>query len=144
MERIIAQEVPEGHYTADICLIWCFDARFSPLLDEFSKQFSHVDLVKVAGGAKGIADREDSVGQDFLLRQIEGSIKLHQTKTVGLMVHANCGAYGKSFPSKEEEAAFYGGELGKAKSVVEQFLASQNMKADVECYLADFKGLSRI
>lgn len=144
MNRIIEMKVDEGHYQAHFCLVWCFDDRFSGLLAEFIKKHGniHVDLVKAAGGAKDIADPDDALGRDYLLRQIEGSIKLHHTKTIGLMVHANCGAYGApKFETPEAEHDFYKGEVERAAEVVRNFLKEKNLEAAVECYVADFKGL---
>ena len=137
MKRIISAKIKKDHYKADACILWCFDDRFSPLLQQLiaAKNFKHVDLIKVAGGARDLAS------QTYLLEQIEKSIKLHQTPRVVLMVHADCGAYGKKFESLADEQKFYAEELRKAGEAVEKFLRKSNRKIKIERYFADFQGL---
>ena len=46
-------KLSKDHYTADACIVWCFDNRFWPAFEEFlkSKQVRHFDPVMVAGGS---------------------------------------------------------------------------------------------
>jgi len=93
-ELIFPFESPRiDHYDADAFIIWCFDDRFSALLEAYKKfrGFAHTDDVKVAGGGK---DLGDSRWRDYLLGQFLASHKLHHTNRVIIMVHAKCGAYG--------------------------------------------------
>ncbi len=96
MNTILSFQSDKTHYTADACIVWCFDDRFSKLLDEYIKQqnFAHVDLVKVAGGAKDLASPDGEHARAYLLDQIAKSIKLHHTKEIILMMQSDCGAYG--------------------------------------------------
>lgn len=146
MERILSDKVSAHHYRADACMVWCFDDRFSGLLKKFIevKGFKHVDLIKVAGGAKSLASPAGDAEKEYLLDQIAKSIKLHQTPLVVLAVHADCGTYGKSFDNNNADQEFYAGELSRAKETVESFLKQTNAGASVEKYFADFDGLSRI
>ena len=72
MEPFVKFDSSKEHYTADACVVWCFDDRFYKLLKAFGKQegFAHIDLVKVAGGAKALAG-DASPDRDFVLNQIK-------------------------------------------------------------------------
>ena len=146
MKRLIAEPVSEEHYTADACIVWCLDARFSHLLESFLKheEMAHVDLLKVAGGARGLASRATDAERDYLLNQIETSLRLHKTPIIVLMVHAGCGAYDQRFSRKDEEEKFYSSELGKARAAVSLYLRERGIAARVLAYYADFEGLIEI
>ncbi len=132
---------PEGHYTADACVVWCYDDRFYKLLKAFGKQegFNHIDLIKVAGGAKSLADGA-AAGREFLLDQIKVSVRLHGARRVILMLHRDCGAYGgtSSFPSPDVEEAYYVNQLAVARAFVKSEVPELTA---VDTYYADFNGL---
>ena len=134
MQKIFSYESSKNHYTADACIVWCFDDRFSKLFDEYIKQqnFAHVDLVKVAGGAKDLASPESEPARVYLLDQIAKSITLHHTKEIILMAHSECGAYGGN-----TDSGYYSRELEKAKSVVQKHFPD----IAVRCVFADFGGV---
>lgn len=134
MELILDFQSSREHYTADACVVWCFDDRFSNLLGEYIKQqnFAHVDLVKVAGGAKDLVSPESESARAYLLDQIAKSIKLHGTPRVVIMVHSECGAYGGN-----TDSGYYSSELEKAQSIVQKHFPD----IAVKCVLADFEGL---
>lgn len=146
MTRIVATAVVWRHYKADACVVWCFDDRFSGLLQKFieTKKFRHVDLVKVAGGAKGLASPANEAEREYLLDQIAKSIELHHPPFIILMVHADCGAYGAEFADANEERKFYTRELSKAEKIVADFLRQKDKTAQIEKYFCDFAGLIKI
>ncbi|OGZ44849.1 MAG: hypothetical protein A3F26_00475 [Candidatus Ryanbacteria bacterium RIFCSPHIGHO2_12_FULL_47_12b] len=137
MNTIFSFQSNKTHYTADACIVWCFDDRFSKLLDEYIKQqnFAHVDLVKIAGGAKDLASPENEPARAYLLDQIAKSIKLHHTKEIILMAHSECGAYGGS-----TDVDFYTNELQRARESVQK----QFPDITVECIYADFELLQHV
>lgn len=148
MKRIIDAKIDPAHYEASAYVIWCFDARFSDdrpgknnLFEKFKEKLGlrNVDLVEVAGGIKDIASSESESDRDYLLGQIEKSVKLHKPPVVMLMAHLDCGAYGGR---KDED--FYIEELNKAGKVVADFLASRGIKMDIRKFLADFEGLLEV
>jgi len=125
-------ESPKEHYTADACIVWCFDDRFSRALTEFVRVcgFKNFDLVKIAGGAKSLASPDKESERDFVLGQIQKSIKLHHTKLVVLMNHAECGAYeGKEIGRKD---------LPKAK----KFLQDKLLSVEIKTVFVDFEKIS--
>lgn len=142
MEKVLAFDSPQGHYTADACVVWCYDDRFYKLLKAFGKAqgFKNIDLVKVAGGAKALAAGA-SPERDFVLGQIVTSLRLHHAKRVILMLHRDCGAYGgsKNFQDAETEQSHYVDQLKAAKD----FLGKE-ATVPVDAYFADFDGLYKI
>ncbi|MEK7500911.1 MAG: carbonic anhydrase [Patescibacteria group bacterium] len=143
MNKIISHKIDPQHYTADVTIIWCFDDRFSELLDKLARHngWRWIDLIKIAGGAKGLAMEGQSAEKNFLLNQIEKSISLHHPDTIALMVHTDCGAYGKSFNDAKSEADFYTAELTKAEANLKTFLDSSGDAVSIKKYLADFEGI---
>ena len=138
MKKIIRFRSPEKHYTADACVVWCFDDRFTALLGKLEMLgWKNVDLVKVAGGAKDLAS--GGPGAEFILDQIDKSVRLHHTKLIALMVHKSCGAYGKLEVKDEKE--FLTGELEKAVARVRELVRSKGYEAEVKAFLADFEAL---
>ncbi len=125
MQKIIDFETKKEHYTAQACIVWCFDNRFTPALNEFArnKNYQHYDLIKVAGGAKSLASPEKEIEEEYILKQIEISLKLHHAERIVLMTHSDCGAYGglKSFGNDEEkEKETHIQELAKAKDFLQK------------------------
>lgn len=144
MEPFVKFDSPKEHYTANACVVWCFDDRFYKLLKAFGKQekFGHIDLVKVAGGAKALADGP-SPERDFILDQIKKSVMLHATKRVILMLHRDCGAYGgsKNFPGGAgAERTELVKQLHQAQDFVKKEL-SDVAGLVVDACFADFDGL---
>ena len=145
MEPFVKFDSPKEHYAADACVVWCFDDRFYKLLKVFGKQerFAHIDLVKIAGGAKALASMEGaSPDRDFVLNQIKTSARLHGAKRVVLMLHRDCGAYGgsKSFTDAEAEKA----ELIKQLHQAQNFVKKELPELTVDEYFVDFDGLYQI
>jgi carbonic anhydrase len=132
MEKLFSCECSKGHYNSQACIVWCFDDRFSNVLNEFTNKcgIKDYDLVKIAGGAKCLASPQNASEREFVLNQIQTSIKLHGTKKIILMNHADCGAYGgsKSFSNDDSaERMAHKEELKKA----ELFL-KENLPGDIE------------
>jgi carbonic anhydrase len=146
-KEFIKIECPKEHYTADACVLWCFDARFSDAYDTFlaqqGLQKATTDLVKSAGGAQALA-ADSGPDKEVIASQIKKSIMLHHTDRVVLMVHMDCGGYGgsKAFNNNHEtEWNHHAAELKKATAMVhEQFPEIKT----VESWIADFDGVHRI
>ena len=148
MEPLVKFESSKEHYAANACVVWCFDDRFYKLLKAFGKQegFSHIDLVKIAGGAKALASTDGaSSDRDFVLNQIKTSVRLHGAKRIVLMLHRDCGAYGgsKSFADADVEKAELVTQLHQAQDLVKKELADVDGLV-VDAVFADFDGLYKI
>ena len=135
--RSVSHKSNSAHYRADACVVWCFDNRFTSLLGAFMKKqkLRHVDLVKIAGGAKDIASPSRASDRAYLLKQIAASIRLHRTRKIILMAHKECGAYDGT-----RDKNFYVRELHKARGIVLRYFPD----ADVSVYFADFRELRKI
>lgn len=143
MRKVVEYKSKADHYSADACIIWCFDDRFSSLLKEFKRasNFNHTDVVRVAGGAKGLSNPGQPYERDYVLSQIEKSLALHNAPKIVLMVHSGCGDYGKKFADREVEEQFYFEELDKAWTVVMEYLKNKRSKVKVLKYFANFDGV---
>jgi hypothetical protein len=96
MKKLLHFDTPQEVYTADACVISCFDARFDLPARKFLKRqnvFTY-DHVKIPGGAKALAAPEKEADRDFVLRMVRISIGLHHPSRALLLGHADCGAYG--------------------------------------------------
>jgi len=146
-ETFIKFESSKEHYKAEACIVWCYDARFADLYNDFilERGFSEskIDAVKGAGGAQALAG-ESGADRDVARSQIAKSIKLHHTERVILMVHMDCGGYGgsKAFnDDRQGEWDHHGAELRKATAFVQSEFPEIK---EIECWLADFDGARRI
>jgi len=141
MEQVLTFQSPRGHYHADACVVWCFDDRFSSLLNTFSKGFKNFDLIKIAGGAEALVGGASS-DQDFVLSQIKTSVRLHHARRIILMLHRDCGAYGgsKSFANLDVEKSDLVTKLAAAKD----FLAREISGVPIDAYFAEFDGLYKV
>ena len=133
------------HYTAEAFVVRCFDDRFWKVFKRFlkSRGIRHIDPESVAGGAKVFASPEQEGDRDFLLRELEKSIRLHHTKKVMLFTHHDCGAYGgiaKFSGNQDHELAFHRAEHTKARIAISARLPD----LAVEDYFLDANGVMRL
>ena len=131
MVRLLVKSKKE-HYTADACVVWCYDNRFwkafQNLLED--QKIKYFDPIFIAGGSKSIASPDDESERNFVLKQIELSIKLHNASHIILMNHSDCGGYGGlKFSSEEEEYLFHKKELEEARKVVQERFPKIRVKA---------------
>lgn len=112
IRKIFHFESPRERYTSDAAIVWCFDHRFDLVLHKLMKRIGveYFDPILVAGGAKCLAGDDQESDRQFVLEQIRKSMRLHGTRTVLLMLHSDCGAYGGL-------AAFDNDENREAKTI---------------------------
>lgn len=138
---IFSFETPLAHYTAEAFTVRCFDDRFWKVFKNFLKSqgIRHIDPESVAGGAKIFASPEKESDRDFILRELEKSIRLHGTKRVMLFTHHDCGAYGGlgRFGTPDEELSFHREEHQKAKEAIRERFPD----LAVETYFIDAGGV---
>lgn len=130
------------HYTADAAVVWCYDYRFDTAFRKLLKKTGILayDSIRIAGGAKSLASPQQESDRLFVLDQIRKSMKLHETTTVVLMLHSDCGAYGglRAFDGDpRKEAQRQNSELQKAAA----FLRQQVPELAVKGYFVDFEGV---
>lgn len=101
-------------------VVHCMDFRFQgAIFDYLDKNgwLHDCDVVSIAGGVKDA---------DYLLGQLDISIKLHGTEEAMLINHIDCGAYGGSeqFSSLDAEYDFQRGELKRIQDrIIEKYPA---------------------
>lgn len=171
LEIVISLESPRGHYTADACILWCFDDRFWRLKKKFLEWLGvkHVDVVSWAGASKDLVSPDEyperprdvygkmkrglkRLWRKFLswlgvkyvdvMGQVEKSVKLHHAKIIILVQHVDCGAYGGSKALGSREEQYAYQAAELAAS--EALLRRKFPEVRVEKYIADFDGLRRI
>ena len=100
----------------------------------------HPDRIRVAGGAKCLTGQDRETDRLFVLEQIQKSIRLHETETVFLMLHSDCGAYGglaafDNDAAKEAEALRL--DLHRAMDFLEKNIPGIQVRG----FFADFEGV---
>jgi carbonic anhydrase len=142
MRKIFHFASPRERYTADAAVVWCFDHRFDLVLRKLLKKIGmdRVDPILVAGGAKNLASPRSENDRQFVLGQIRSSIRLHGTRSVLLMLHSDCGAYGglAAFNNDtRQEAETHRQEMHKAVSC----LHAEIPEVEVRSFFVDFEGV---
>ena len=136
MEKLFHFDSPTEVYTADACVISCFDARFDQAIRKFLKRRGVMvyDNVKIPGSCKALAAPACESDRDFVLGMVRTSIRLHHSERAILIGHNECGAY----PGMAPDAI--AADILKAAQV----LSAAEPSLSVECYFADFDGLYRV
>ncbi len=138
-------ESPKDRYSTDACIVWCYDNRFRGLFHELckSRNFQSTDPIFIAGGAKTFISPDRYSDRDFVLGQIERSIRLHSAPRVIIMTHEDCGAYGgsESFHDLDAEKRRHESDLKRAQEIVERRFGDSIV---VESFFAGFDGLHKL
>ena len=142
MEKLFHFTSPTERYKCEAAVVWCFDNRFELVLRKLLKHLGIVyfDPIRIAGGTKCLASPEFERDRDFVMEQIRISMRLHDTKSVILMLHSDCGAYGGIAAyenDSQKEAIHHTQELQRAAS----YLLSQIPELTVKPFFVDFEGV---
>jgi hypothetical protein len=143
MEKVFHFDAPREKYQCDAAVVWCFDNRFDAGFRKFLKRIGvyNSDPIKIAGGAKSLASPDHESDCEFVIGQIQKSIRLHGAPRVILMLHSDCGAYGGLTAGFGGDAAaereHHRKEMEKAKAN----LAAAIPGIRVEGYFVDFEGV---
>lgn len=142
MRKLFHFDSPRARYKCDAAVVWCFDNRFELLLRKVVKRLGleYYDPIRIAGGTKYLVSPQGEDDRQFVLEQIRISMRLHETRTVILMLHSDCGAYGglAAFGGDAvKEAEHHCADLQRAAS----FLLSQIPELTVKPLFVDFEGV---
>jgi len=142
MKKIYHFDSPREPYSADAAVVWCFDHRFHTGFSKCLKRLGMVnqDVIKVAGGAKCLASPAQEQDREFVLEQIRASKRLHATKSVILMVHSDCGAYG-GLERFGNDAAREAEHLEKELKAAAECVRERVPGVSVAAYFVDFEGV---
>lgn len=145
MRKVMHFTSPRDQYICDAAIVWCYDHRFEAVFRKLLKRIGVVysDPIRVAGGAKVLAAPNHAGEREFVLEQIRISMRLHNTRTVVLMLHSDCGAYGglaafDNNPAKEAEN--HNTDLMRAAA----FLRSEIPGLTVKAFYVDFDGVFEV
>lgn len=120
------------HELPEALVLTCIDFRFhDKLKDALAKlKIKKYDLLALAGGAKNLASPPKAIYQKTVLDNIKIAADLHKIKTVILINHIDCGAYGGSEKRKNlsKETAFHKSELKKAEELVKKTFPNLKIK----------------
>lgn len=110
-------------HKAKALILHCIDFRFQSALQKFLLDkglTGAVDVVSIAGAAKNYARPTSESDREFLMRQIDISVKLHEIEKVLIVNHQDCGAYGGSaaFPNFAHEEEAYKQDMKALKEAV--------------------------
>ncbi len=128
------------HY-CDALLVTCEDFRLHQRKDgrnyllDFIKQLKmDCDIITRAGGIKDLVHYDKKEFRDSLERDIMVSLNLHNSHTIILLNHEDCGAYSNfNFSSREEELQQHYNDLKEAQKI----LSSQYSNKKIELYFAE-------
>jgi hypothetical protein len=142
MRKVFHFESPRERYTSDAAIVWCFDHRFDLVLHKLTKRIGveFFDPILVAGGAKCLAGDDLERDRQFVLEQVRTSMRLHGTKTVLLMLHSDCGAYGGLAAFENDtsrEADNHRNDLHRAVD----FLQAEIPELTIRGFFVDFEGV---
>jgi anti-anti-sigma regulatory factor len=135
-------ESKPGTYESQAFVLRCFDDRFWETTKAFLTFMGlfHVDRVAVAGGGKVFASPDKEQEFNYMMRELEKSIRLRKTNRCLLFTHHDCGAYGgfeRFRNSVEEELEFHREEHKKMRTNI----LARFPDLKVETYFIDPNGV---
>jgi len=142
MRKVFHFSSPADKYICDAAVVWCYDNRFETVFRKLLKRIgiAHSDPIRIAGGARCLAHCGRESERAFVLEQIRRSMDLHSTRTVILMLHSDCGAYGGLAAFQGDlvkEARNHCGDLRQAVARLQSEIPELNISA----YFVDFEGV---
>jgi carbonic anhydrase len=142
MKKVFHFDSPREWYVCDAAIVSCFDSRFDVGFSKFLKRqgVTNPDPIRIAGGAKALASPDRESDRAFVVEQLLKSVQLHGTKRIILVLHSDCGAYGRLAKFKGDaaaEAAHHQRELQRAAEYLKQAIPG----IEVETCFVDFEGI---
>jgi carbonic anhydrase len=142
LKKVLHFDSPRDWYVCDAAIVSCFDSRFDVGYSKFLKRLgiANPDPIRIAGGAKSLATPDRESDRAFVVEQIQKSVTLHGTKRVILMLHSDCGGYGRLVRFKGDavaEAAHHQRELHRAADTLRAAIPG----IEIEGYFVDFEGI---
>lgn len=129
---VIRKEMNNHHELPEALVLTCVDFRFQEKLKEALQKLKikKYDLLALAGGAKNLASPTKAIYQKTVLDNIKLAVGLHKIKTMVLMNHIDCGAYGGSGEHKNlrAEITFHKSELKKAEELIKKIFPDLKIK----------------
>jgi carbonic anhydrase len=112
----------ENNHSCQAFVLACMDFRFHTQLEDQLKArgYKTFDLKCDAGGVKYLISQDKPAVGDWILQNIEISVRLHHIGEVVLINHYDCGAYGgnAAFDSDESQLQYHKEQLSEARELV--------------------------
>lgn len=142
MRKVFHFNSPADKYICDAAVVWCYDNRFETVFRKLLRRIGviHSDPIRIAGGARCLASSGQESERAFVLEQIRRSMKLHSTRTVILMLHSDCGAYGGLAAFQDDKAREARNHSDDLRQAVAR-LRSDIPELSVRAYFVDFEGV---
>ena len=120
-------------HTCSSVLVRCMDFRLTSTINKWLEDnnlMDDCDIISVAGISKAIALDVNAEDAKYILSQIKLSHDLHETKTLYLIHHTDCGAYGghDAFADLETEKKTYLDHMTRAKEIINQQIPGLEVK----------------
>lgn len=132
--QLMEYQIDLTKHNVDTVVVSCSDFRFRPMIAEWIKEkFGEADLVAMPGASKAILE----VGG--VIDAVKVLVDLHDAKSVVIVDHIDCGAYGgsKKFDwDHTAEVSMHGQQLAEAKKK----LGEELPEVQVEVYLLGAEG----
>ncbi|GAB4139733.1 MAG: hypothetical protein Fur0024_0260 [Patescibacteria group bacterium] len=123
-------------HKAKAVVITCIDFRFHDQVQSFLKEkgyLGHSDEIVIAGSSRDFVKPLEEFHGNYVWRQVELSMKLHDPDEIVVIDHQDCGGYAQdgTIPaglSKEEDKNHHKNHLEKLKSDLEAKYAGKVVK----------------
>lgn len=134
-------------HKAKAVIICCIDFRFHKEIQKWLENnhyLGEIDEISIAGASKDIAAPKEKFHYDFMMRQLEISIKLHDPDEIIILDHEDCGGYKDLIPdgtTPEQDKSKHSEYLEKASQIIKSIYPS---KAITKLYIRLDKEVEKI
>ncbi|MFH0853123.1 MAG: carbonic anhydrase [bacterium] len=113
-------------------IITCIDYRIQSRIREFSDNAAgkgRYDYITLVGGVRLLV-RGSKSDREFIIKEIEISVRLHGPRKIILVAHTDCGAYGgrSAFTGQDAEFHTHRQDLQAAKQLLNKHFPKQNIE----------------
>ena len=152
MHKVMHFTSSRDQYTCDGAIVWCYDNRFEAVFRKLLKRIGVIysDPIRVAGGARSLALPKNNGEREFVLEQIRISMRLHNTRTVVLMLHYDDPAFHRMREAYGGLAAFNNDPAQEAENHnndlmrAAAFLQSEIPGLTIKAFYVDFDGVFEV
>lgn len=99
-------------HKAKAVIVSCMDFRFQKYVFKWLEEnnlLGSTDIISIAGASRNLTTPTDEASKEFILKQIELSVSLHNPDTIYILDHQDCGGYALdgTIPANLEESIDY-------------------------------------
>ncbi len=110
-------------HTCQAAILNCLDFRFVAEVCAFMEReglMGDCDVISVDGGIKDLVTPKEETDQQYILKQLDTSRRLHNVAKIYLVAHLDCSAYGghEPFSSVKDERRSHSEQLDLAAKLL--------------------------